>query len=151
MSELKQQTKELADKIYHQIKVDKETPTIKDDNLYEKHLPEELNMEVVNKVDDYNRTFIASTAMAVGKHAIEHMAHHKDVDTVSAEFSMGKRNEVSHVVHRSKTFTNPTDPSKPITKQGDISSVYTVGASRNQGELKKVRNELHELAAEKLK
>ncbi len=151
MSELKAATKELAEKLHNELKFDKETKTIPDNSFYEKHLPEGLTMEVVEKVDGYNTTFIAASAHAVGKVAIEHMAKEKSLDQVSAEFQMGKKNTISHVVHRERSFTNPADPSKPITKMGDVSSVYTVHAGRNQGELKKVRNELHELAMSKLK
>jgi hypothetical protein len=151
MSDIKEVVKTLASSLKGDLKYEKDTHTIKsEDNVYAKHLPEELTMEIVEKVNGYDVAFVAASGMAVGEMAIEQMAKEKSVDQISAEFPMGKKNSVAHVVTRERTFTNITDPSNPIHKFGDLASTLTVNAGRNQGELKKVRNYLHDIAVEQL-
>ncbi len=150
MSELKEKTVELAQQIKGEVKYDKDNRTIIDDNTYERHLPEGLSMNVIESVDGYNALYIAATAKASGEIAIEHMAKEPTLQTVTAQFQMGKKNEVSHVINREATYTNPTNPKEPIVKHGDISSKFSVYAGLNRGDLKKVRSHLQELATEKL-
>lgn len=150
MASLKQATLDMATAIQKELKYDKESHTITGEDTYVKHIPEGLSEEVIEKVDNYNTTFIAATAHAVGNLAIEHMAKSKTLDSVSAQFDMGKHNHVTHEITREKTFPNPADNGSPIVKHGSVSSVYKVYAGRNAGELKKVRAEIEALAEEKL-
>lgn len=151
MSGIKDVVTTLATNVKEDLQYNKDTHTINSEHdLYSKHLPEDLSMEVVEKVNGYDIAFVAATGMAVGEMAIEKMAKEKNVEQISAEFNMGKKNSISHVVTRERTFTNITNPAEPIHKFGDLASSLTVQAGRNQGELKKVRNHLHDIGIEQL-
>ncbi len=151
MSDIKEAVKTLSTNISKDLKYDKDSHTIKaEENIYAKNLPEGLSMEVVDKVNNYDVQFVAASGLAVGEIAIQHMAKEKTVEQISAEFSMARHNSVNHVVTRERTFTNITDPSNPIPKYGDLATKVTIQAGRNQGELKKVRNTLHEMGIEQL-
>ncbi len=152
MSSIKEEISTLAENVRKDLQYEKDTHTISsgEKNLYESHLPETLTMEVVEKVNGYDVAFVAATGLAVGEMAIEHMAKEKSVEQISAEFPMGKKNGVAHVVTRERVFTNITDAKNPVHKFGDLASTLTVQAGRNQGEFKKVRTHLHELGAEQL-
>ncbi len=150
MASLKQSTLDLAELIQKELKYDKDSHTISGDDVYTKHIPDGLTEDIIDQVDGYNTTFIAASARAVGNIAVEHMAKSKTLDSVTAQFDMGKHNHITHEVLREKNFPNPADTGNPITKHGAIFSVYKVYAGRNAGELKKVRAEIEEMAKEKL-
>ena len=147
---VKSHIQELADKISSNIHFDKETNIIKEDNAFEKHLPDGLDMPTVEKVGQYNADFVAASALAVGTMAINEMQKHKSLDVVSSEMKMAGKDVVSQVVTRQKSFTNPTNPSEPVVKHGDINTVYSCYAGKNQGQLKACRAFLHEIAEESL-
>ncbi len=150
MSEIKEKVRTLATSLKEEFSYDPSTHTIAGEKSFENHLPDGLDMKTVEGVHDYEVQFVAASGLAVGQMAIEAMAMDKGIDKISGSFNMGKRNEASHVVTREKKFTNIADPKSPIHKHGDLSTTYTVYAGLNQGELKKVRAELHGIAEEQL-
>lgn len=151
MSDIKEAVKTLSENIKKELKYDKDSHTIKSENsVYSENLPDGITMDTVEKVNHYDVTFVAATGMAVGEMAIHQMAKEKTVEQISAEFPMSKHNNVTHVVTRERTFTNIADPNNPIPKWGDLATKVTIQAGRNQGELKKVRNTLHDLGMEHL-
>lgn len=150
MSAVNEEVNSLAEKLVKELHYNKDTHVVTDEKAYEKHLPDGLDMDTVHKVNNYDVQFVAASGKAVGVVAIEHMAKDPGLDRVSAEFTMGKKNAILHVVNREQSFTNIADPAQPVHKYGNLTSTLRVQAGRNQGQLKKVRDELHELAAAQL-
>lgn len=122
-----------------------------DDKAYEANLPEELTMEVVNKVGEYNTDFVAATANAFGNIAIEAFEKNSGLSQLSTTVPMAGKDKVSHTISREKTYRNPADQdAAPIVKKGVMSTTLEVKAGSNSGQLKSVRTMLSELAASQL-
>jgi hypothetical protein len=147
---IKAHIQELANGIKKDITFDSATHIFTEENSFEKHLPDGIDMPTVGIVNQYNTDFVAASALAVGEYAIEEMKKHKTIETISADFKMGEKDTVSHMVTRQKTFTNPTNPSEPVQKYGAVSSVYSAHAGKSEGQLKQVKAFLYEIAAESL-
>ncbi len=150
MSDIKETVKALASSLKEEFSYDPTTHTITGEKSFENHLPDGMSIGTVNDVHDYETRFVSASGLAVGQMAIEAMAKDKGIEKITGSFPMGKKNEVSHTTTREKKFTNIADPKSPIHKHGDLSTTYTVYAGLNQGELKKVRAELHGIAEEQL-
>jgi hypothetical protein len=70
-------------------------------------LPEGVDKEIIDKVDKYNREFIAATHRAVGETASEIMKKNKEVDTVTASVGfMGSRDSIEFNVQREVEMKN---------------------------------------------
>lgn len=70
-------------------------------------LPEGVDKEIIDKVDKYNREFIAATHRAVGETASEIMKKDKAVQTVTASVGfMGARDSIDLNVERQVEMKN---------------------------------------------
>ena len=115
------------------------------EDIFEKTLPQDLTMAVVNQVANHNTTFVAAATHAFGTMAMNTMKDNSKLDTVIGSFDMGGDDQLSMIYARSKEMHVPGKDEK-ITKYGVTNIAYEVKAGKNGGELKKVRAELNELA-----
>lgn len=142
----------LASDIKAKIKIDQETGVGEaEEGLYEKTLPEDLNIKVVKKVKRHDRNFIAAGAKVFGELAVEAMAKNKKLTEANIEIPMSTYDSVSYHVDRHREYTNHLagDGSK-LDKYGVLTTTYTAKGGKNSGDLKKVRVSLQELAKKKL-
>lgn len=147
MSEVKQEVKDLSEKIKKEIKIDTKTgiATISE-TLYKDNLPEGMTIDNVKAVQDYNSRIVAATGLALGEASIPVMKKHKELEFTELTLPIVK-DTASFTFDRQSTSRNPTDGSEVI-KHGALSVKYvTSGAGTSKGELKKVRAHLFESAA----
>jgi hypothetical protein len=154
MSEIKKEVIELAAKIEAAMKLDATAGTVTetDGNVFEKTLPEDLNIDTVNKVHDHESLFTAATVHYVGNAAINAMSTNQDLKEVSGAFKMGK-NTLNVQIDRSKEYTNHLNGNGEKTvKYGVATVAYDVkGSKKSGGQLKAVTTALAESAMSKLK
>lgn len=120
-------------------------------DLYKENLPEDLSMEVVRGVTDYNTKFIAAGAYAFGKMSVDAMAGNKGLAETSVDIAVGTKDNVSYSVQRTKEYTNHLGGGEKTVKHGVISAAYEVRSGKNGGQLKAARQTIAALAMEKLK
>lgn len=124
----------------------------KQPDLYEQNLPDGLTLEVVGRVNNYDTDFIAAGAKVFGELSLAAMSKDKQLNETTGELGMYGKNNVSYHFDRTREHVNPTDPSADrIIKHGVLTTKYEVNASRNNGDLKRVRNTLMEEAMNALK
>lgn len=152
LPELKDDIIALAEKIEAGISLDANTGLgTETSDLYKDNLPDDLNMEVVAKVTDYNTNFIAAGAYAFGKMSVDAMANNKELKETSAELSMGVRDSISYNVNREKEFVNHLAGGEKTTKFGNLTAAYDVRSGKSGGQLKAARTLIANMALEKLK
>jgi hypothetical protein len=147
--ELKEEVIALSRKIHTDLSMDKKTGigSAKPD-IYSKNLPEDLSMEVVEKVSDYNTVFIAAGAAAFGAMAIDAMKNEKSIERSVLEIPMGMKDNVTYTVDRHHQFTNNTGDGEKTDKYGVLRTSYEVKAGKTGGQLKVARNNIAAIAAE---
>lgn len=144
---------ELADKIYAKLtKVDNSTISAPAD-MYAQTLPEELTMDTVTQVRQYDGAFIAATTKAVSDYALTAFASDASIEEMTSKVSMGGKDSVTTTILREKEFTNSfakEGEAKTIKKYGVVTSTVEYQHTRNIGELKAIRAEISAKAAELL-
>lgn len=122
------------------------------DSFYESVLPEDLPIETVKKVSDFNAVFIAAGAESFGEMSVNAMKKDKALEETELTIPMVGKDSVSYNVARRRENINPQDPKgDPIVKYGVVTTKYEVHGGVNAGELKKSRASVMEFAAEALK
>ena len=149
--DLKPGVKTLAAALVSGITVKNDGTTEVQKDLYTKNLPEGLTEETVKSVSDYNNTFVAAGAYAVGELAVAAMAKHKTVDSVSAEIHMTGRDHINYTVHRQKEYPNPAGGDKIVKKGVVDASLHIQGGVTKSGQLKVSRELIAEMAMKALK
>lgn len=149
--DLHEEVQKLADVLVKGIAVKADGTTEVQKDLYTANLPEGLTEETVKSVSKYNSTFVAAGAKAVGQLAVEAMAKHKAVDSVSASLSMTGRDHVDFTVHRQKEYPNPAGGDKIVKKGVVDASLHVQGGVTKAGQLKIAREQIAELALKALK
>lgn len=123
-------------------------------DLYKKCLPDDLPIELVNRVVDQNANFITAGSLAIGEMVVDHMAKDKKMDSATATIKMSGTNKIEYNVDRNKTYVNriPGSPTngEAIQKFGVTSSHYVVKGGHNSGTLKEARKTIEEYAMEAL-
>jgi hypothetical protein len=140
---------DMSNKIYASMSTNGDTVTAADD-IYQQCLPENLTMDTVLEVRRQDGDFIAATASAVGRYAIELMKKDPKRDEVTARFDMGGKDSTTHTVVRSKTFSNSfakEGEPKEVTKHGVVTTTVEYQHTRNVGDLKAVKKEIADLAS----
>jgi hypothetical protein len=112
-----------------------------DKGFYEKHLPENLSMTQVKDVQTHNSNIIAAATLALGEVGLPHLKKHKDLDTISLAFGVGK-DKVQAQLKREVQVPDGLGKGGMRTKHGVISANYKVHASGNVGDFKKVREHI---------
>ena len=120
--------------------------------LYKELLPEELTMEQVKAVSEYNTDFIAAGAYAFGQMAVNAMSKNKDLTEASVDVNMGHRDVLKLSVDREKSYRNPLGgEGATSTKYGVVTAAYEVKSGKNGGQLKTARNAINAMALDLLK
>mgnify|MGYP003560679529 FL=1 len=150
--ELKEEVLELSKKIESGLKIDKKTGVgTEEEDLYEKLMPETVNMDMVKAVHDYNTTFIPAATHAFGQMAVKAMAGNKELEEANVEIKMGVKDSLSIHVERSRDRVNHLGDGSTVTNYGETKIDYTVRAGKgNGGQLKVARNLIKEIAMKKL-
>lgn len=150
MSDIKQETRDLANKIAKEIKIDPKTgQTAVTEGLYVSTLPEGVTKELVEKVDHHNTVFPAAAYLALGEAALPVLKKHKDLKEVTIEIPTVGKSKFEGVFERSSQVRAPGQ--EPTTKYGTGSmKLDFYGASQSRGEFKKVRDFLTDKATETL-
>lgn len=122
-------------------------------DIYNSNLPEGLTPEIIRNVSDYNTTFIAAGAHAVGLMSVDMMANNSSLDRVTGEIAMGYKDSVGFTIDRRKEYTNSLGDGEPQTveKYGVLRHSYDVRAGKNGSQLKSVREFIGQLSATKLR
>lgn len=84
--------------------VAKDGTTTIDDSLYAKTLPEDLTVEVVEKVRQADANFVAGVPDSIGKSFVKAMADNKDLNELTTEVSMLGGKSLGVHVARSQTY-----------------------------------------------
>lgn len=102
--------------------------------------------------------FTAASALATGEVAIDAMAKHKEIQSLSANFHISKGVSAEHLVTRE--YISRTPPKEKggeateVVKHGRIESTLTIQDSKDArsrgGQHKHIRDFMYELGAEKL-
>lgn len=122
------------------------------EDFYKSVLPEDLPIETVERVSQFNTAFIAAGASAFGEMSVAAMKKNKSLEETELVVPMVGKDNVSYSVVRRRENINPQDPKgDPIVKYGVVTTKYEVHGGVNAGELKKARTSVMELAAEALK
>ena len=121
-------------------KLKAEKDTDKWNNIITSNLPEGLTMEMVKSVQDHENIVVCALTQAWGEKAIAEMATSEE-SRMEGKFKFGE-NAVTVTTNRSRTHSNPRDPSAPVVKYG-----YTTTSVRtNRGaDYDKISKELTEL------
>lgn len=116
-------------------------------DIYQKNLPDGLNMDVVDAVRDYNTAFVAAGAHAVGTAAVEAMTSNKKLDRISVDIGMGGKDSLGISVDRKKvTIDQIHNKGAEIVKYGVVTATLTNHAGKNSGQLKVARAQVGALA-----
>jgi hypothetical protein len=147
-SKLKSEVLDLAAKLETGMALDSDSGAGTENvDLYSSNLPEDLTMEAVKKVSDYNTTFIAAGAYAFGNLAVNAMRDNKKLNEASIEIKMGDKDSLSLNVQRTKEFTNALAGGEKVVKHGVVTASYDVRSGKNGGQLKQARSVIGELAS----
>lgn len=149
--ELKATIAELSTKLAEHIKIAKDGSTTISDNLFEKHLPDGLTTDLVDKVKDYTTNFIAAGTHAFGVAAVDAMKGTKALTEVTTTIGLGGKDNMQVTTKREETFVNRIDPNNPVdvTKYGVTTvKIEQYGHSSSKGTLKAVRNAIGARAQE---
>ncbi|MBB5409305.1 hypothetical protein HDG34_003246 [Paraburkholderia sp. HC6.4b] len=71
------------------LKVNEKGRTEVPDDLYEKHLPDGITIETVNRLHEHNRTFFLASLEAFGEVSESALKKHKDIDRTSMQINAG--------------------------------------------------------------
>ena len=149
--EIKQAVLDLAEKIKADLLLEetsvKETERGK---AYESNVPDGLSMETIGQVHDYNTTFIAASAQAFNDMAFEAMKKDSKIDQINGNIGMYKKDNIELSFARSESFSaGPKgQPGEQVVKFGVSKAKVEFTAGGSGGELKKIRQNFNQLAAE---
>lgn len=149
MSEIKQETKDLAARIKPEIKLNEKTGVgVISPELYEKLLPEGLTKKMAESFQAHNSSLIAATTYALGEIGVPAMKKNKDLDSVSVEMPTVGKDYIGVKINRSRTVPEGgrDGVSGTKTKYGTTSIEMNVYASKPRGELSKVKSWISEQA-----
>jgi hypothetical protein len=148
---LKPEVIELSNSLKASIKVDAKTGVgTAEENIYDRHLPESLDKQVVKAVREYDSNFVAAATNAFGELSIEAMAANKSLNSTSVEMTSRLGPTVGISMERSKTYPVHIGEGGDVTKHGVTRVTTTFSAGKNSGQLKIARGLLNALAADAL-
>ena len=120
--------------------------------VYAASLPEDLTVEVVQRVGVHNGNFVAATAHAIGSIAVDTLKSNKDLKEVTGGVKTVGRDHIDVTVTRQRDYVNRLGGNnETITKLGVTDVTYHHAPGTNTGALKVVRQEIGALAAAALK
>lgn len=151
MSEIKPQITELAGKLKSGLTLGDGGVITADKDLYEKTLPDDLDMTTVKKVYGHTEDVVAALTQATGEIGEEAMKKDKKLESVSSELKIGRHAEINvgylrHQDQKIRDLQNPQNPPKEVRKFGVTTARVKTFGQKNRGELKKVRTHLAERA-----
>lgn len=122
-----------------------------DKDLYERTLPDDLDLATVKKVYSHTEDLVSGLTLATGEMGEAAMKKNKKLDSVSSELKIGKYAEINVGYLRSQEQTirnmqNPKEAPRQVTKFGVTTARVKTLGQKNRGELKKVRASLTERA-----
>jgi len=123
--------------------------TLVDKEVFEKHLPEGITPEIINKFNTYTGNFIAGTTLAFGDASLEAFTSNKALERAKLEVPMvGQHNSFDLVIQRERESHNPGTGEK-IVHQGHITVSMNGGWSGSM--FKNARNTVREMFSVELK
>lgn len=136
----------LAKKIEKNLKIGEGNVITFEKDFFESHLPEDLKLSDVRKVDEYRDSLFSAVAYAVGNEANGYFKKNKNADAVTASYNAGRatydlrfdREKTSPGFNGSEPKTNYNVMSAKVTSHGGVPS---------KGNLKKIRTEMMRLGA----
>lgn len=148
---IKSETRELADKLKNGMAIDDNGIITTEKDLFQSTLPEDLDMKTVNRVFDHTAELTSAMVLATGELGEDALKKNKKLDTVSSNLKMSRHGEITTKYDRriERTVRNPQDPNaKPrqVVQWGVTTPRIKLSASKNSGDLKKVRQTVMENA-----
>lgn len=136
MSKLKPEITELSDKLQAALKITKEgllDDSVKEAvaSLYTSNLPGDLTIDTVQAVRNYDTSFVAAGANAVGQAAIPVMTKNKDLQDVTVRFPMTGKDALEVNFNR----------------DGSVQPKLRMYGTKSVGQLGVIKSELKEKAA----
>jgi methyltransferase-like protein len=118
-----------------------------DKDLYEKTLPDDIDLDTAKKVYSHTEDLVAAQTLATSQIGEEAMKKNKKLDSVSSELKVGKHAEINVGYLRSQQQTirnmqNPKEAPKQVTKYGVTTARVKTLGQKNRGELKKVKADI---------
>jgi hypothetical protein len=117
-------------------------------DIYEKSLPESIDLSTVKKLQKHNSDFVAAASLAVGEAGLDLMKSDKELQSASADFRLGN-DKLSVVFDRAREI--PGAKGEKETQLGVSNASYVVSAAGTKAALKSVREHLAMQAAAVLK
>lgn len=136
LSKINPRARELAEKIEAAITLDDDGASVLPETFVSDNLPEELNLDVIRKVQDEEAAFGAGLLLGLGNKSMSAMEADKNLTRTTATLAFGNNN-LKAAVDRATQVRNP-QTGEERTKFGSGQLKLESGASAKRGDLKKV-------------
>lgn len=149
MSELKQITTDLSDKIKKAIKINLKDGRADDEllkDVYVSTLPEGLTKEIIEQVDQHNTVFGPAALKALGDVSTPLMKKHPNLVKTELKIPTVDKSFFSAVFEHTAMVRAPGKEPAPKHGVGTVKLDW-YGASSHRGEYKKVKDQLADNAA----
>lgn len=146
MSDIKKEIVDLSSTLKTGMSVGDDGVIKTEAGLYEKTLPEGLDMDTVKKVYGHTEDLTAALTLATGDLGEEVLKKNKKLDSVSSELKIGKHAEINVGYLRSQQRPKSVQDRTMVTQYGVTTARVKTFAQKNRGELKKVRTMLSDRA-----
>jgi len=157
MSDISIEVIDLSKKLSQKITtgLDENNPTLGvaviDEKAYIETLPEGISEEQVKSLQKHNSNFVAAAVHALGEgHAIEFFKKNKDAQSIEMTVPLVGKDSLSMTIAREKTYPG-INGNADVTKYIQATTLkLDTYASKNSGQLKKVRDTLAQLGQKAL-
>lgn len=145
--EIKPEILAMSEIIQKELSLNKKEGTVTaSDTVFEKTLPTDLTMDIVNSVGQHLKTFVPAAAHAFGRSSFEAMKAHKGTDQVKTHINMGKDDKLVLTSDRKVVTHPPGDSTKEIMNYNRVTIDLQMRAGKSGSQIKAIRSELNELA-----
>lgn len=152
MSEIKQDTLDLAKTLKGAITIGENGVATIKEGTYVENLPEGLTEDHVKQLQGYHSALGAAGTLALGELGVPYLKKHKEVDRIELTVPAVGKDTLDFTFDRQKVVTVPKKdgPNEEKTVYGASTFRHSEYSTRPRGELSKVKDHLYELAAKQL-
>jgi hypothetical protein len=117
-------------------------------DFFERHLPENISLADVKRVDSFRSDLLAAATLALGEVAVPYFQKDKEAQQVSLQFGLNK-DKASIQIDRERKYPNRMGgkDAPDIVYNCNPNVSYRMAAASSTGEYKRVRDHLRSEAA----
>lgn len=142
LSKLNQRNKDLAAKAEENHSFDDDGRLVLPETFVEDNLPEDLNVDLIKRVQDEEAAFATGISLALGNLSAGHMQTNPDLNRTTVNLGFG-HNTIRASIDR-KIMTRAPGSTEEKEKLGNLTVKLESGASTKRGDLKRVRDGVSE-------